>query len=304
MNLFRAIFVAISFFFLLFVLVYNDKIPRYLVMELPKLTGEKLERLDFIGNEVIADGLMETAKHKAIILGISRDNNEDMQVMTSTIESLGGIFADYRVVIFENDSKDGTKESLKGWQDKNGKVKIISEDFRNKKRPNIQFLADARNRYLREIESSKYDDFDILVVIDMDMSYGVDIRGVLDSFTKFEKWGAVCSNGIYRKNGTMWDAFAFRNEELPHGLNDTASNEYWNMVVTKCQKTYDPEGDLIPVYSCFGGLAFYKKGFVKSCKYHSIKDDCEHVEFNKCIGRNGGKMFLNPAQVIRYSHYY
>ncbi|MBP7190592.1 MAG: glycosyltransferase, partial [Rickettsiaceae bacterium] len=182
-------------FFTLCILVYKEKIPRYLIVGSPKINGEMLEALNFIGNDIIAEGVSEAIKHKAIILGITRDNNDDMPMTRATIESLGNLFADYRVVVFENDSKDGTKESLREWEQKNDKVKIISQDFNNMKRPEIQFLADCRNRYLKEIESEKYDDFDILIVIDMDMAYGIDMRGVLDSFSKFGRWDAVCSNG-------------------------------------------------------------------------------------------------------------
>ncbi len=35
-----------------------------------------------------------------------------------------------------------------------------------------------------------------------------------------------------------------------------------------------------------------------------INEDCEHVAFHKCAtDKNKMRMFLNPNQVIRYSHY-
>ena len=99
----------------------------------------------------------------------------------------------------------------------------------------------------------------------------------------------------------MWDAFAFRNEEFPLY---SQTKDYWTSIVPKIQRVYKPDSELMPVYSCFGGMAFYKKESIKGCIYDSINDDCEHVIFHKClIEKNKGKIFMNPAQIIRYSHY-
>ncbi len=264
---------------------------------------ERLDTLDFIDPKVIDDGTKEMKKHRVIITGIARDNIKDLPVMIRHIEYVGSFFADYRVIVFENDSSDGTAEALASWSKRNPKVKAISQNFGNAKRPNIQFLADCRNKYLEAIVDHEYNNFDIVMPMDMDMSYGIDVRAIVDSFSKFDQWGAVCSNGIFTKDGKMWDMFAFRNAELPYGPNEVSSAEYWFKTVGKGQKIYDPKLALVPVYSCFGGMAMYKRQFIKGCRYRSDRDDCEHVLFNKCVRDNGAKMFMNPAQVIRYSHY-
>jgi hypothetical protein len=264
---------------------------------------EKLSNLNFIDSSVIQAGKLEMQKHRAVVTGIARDNVVDLPIMMRHIEYLGEFFADYRVIIFENDSVDGTKEVLLAWSKRNPKVQVISESFANKKRPSIGFLADIRNKYLDAMKNASYDNFDIMIPVDMDMSYGFDIRGVFDSFSEFAQWGAVCANGIFTKEGKMYDMFAFRNDEFPYGINDVSSVQYWSSIVPKGQKIYDPKSDLVLVSSCFGGLAIYKREFVKDCKYSSDRGDCEHVLFNKCVRDNGAKMFMNPAQVIRYSHY-
>lgn len=264
---------------------------------------EKLPILDFIDSAKIQAGKIEMQKHRVVISGIARDNIMDLPIMIRHIEYLGGFFADYRVVIFENDSVDGTTEALLAWSKRNLKVKVISETYANKKRPSIGFLAEIRNKYLDAIKASEYDEFDIIIPIDMDMSYGFDMRGVFDSFSKFPRWGAVCSNGIFTKEGKMYDMFAFRNDEFPDGPNEVSSAEYWHKIVPAGFKVYSPKSDLVPVSSCFGGMAIYKREFIKDCRYDSNRGDCEHVLFHKCMGGNGAKMFMNPAQVIRYSHY-
>jgi hypothetical protein len=142
----------------------------------------------------------------------------------------------------------------------------------------------------------------------MDMVYGIDIRGIEDSFSKIERWDAVCSNGIYSKKGQMWDAFAFRNDEFPDSpleYNLNTGKDYWskeNMRAMK--KIYSPDLDLIKVNSCFNGLAIYKKKFFENCSYDSIKEDCEHVYLHECMrSKHHARIFMNPAQIIRYVHY-
>jgi hypothetical protein len=265
---------------------------------------EHLSLLDILDKSALAHGANIMSQHKVVICGIARDNAEDLSVVMKHIEHIGQAFSDYRVVIFENDSKDGTKAILQNWQRQNQKVNIQSKDFKNTKRPNIKFLADIRNNYLEIIDSDiEYNDFDILMVVDMDMSYGFDIRGIEHSFSKFDQWDAVCSNGIYNRKGQMYDVFAFRNEEFPMKPSDNPE-KYWTEIIYKAKKAYPVNSDLIPVDSCFGGLAFYKRKFIKSCRYDSIDDDCEHVLFHQCLReKNGGRMFMNPAQVIKYSDY-
>ncbi|MCC2646039.1 MAG: hypothetical protein K0R02_104 [Rickettsiaceae bacterium] len=265
---------------------------------------EHLSSLDLLNKNSLAIGKEEMKRHKIVISGIARDNSKDLPVMMKHIEHIGNAFADYRVVIFENDSVDGTKAILHNWKTLNKRVNIQAKDFKNTKRPNIKFMADIRNRYLDTINADpKYKEFDLLMVIDMDMSYGIDIRALQDSFSKFNRWDAVCSNGISNKKGEMYDMFAFRNEEFPWKPED-APITYGSKILNKGQRAYPINSDLIPVDSCFGGMALYKRNYIKGCKYDSINNDCEHIHFHQCIKeKNNGKMFMNPSQVIRYSHY-
>jgi hypothetical protein len=280
--------------------VRNFVIAQHYEPEFIKL--EKFQALDDLDPQLYAAGIKEMKQHKVVIAGIARDNSHDLAIMIRHVEHLGSFFADYRVIIFENDSIDGTKQILSTWEKRNNKVSILMKDFNNKKRPDIQFLADARNYYLNEFQNNKeYQDFDILIAVDLDMSYGFDVRGIEHSFSKFSQWGAVCSNGISNSKGQMYDMFAFRSSEFPGSLNNTVN---YSATVKKGQKqVFKPGDDLVPVYSCFGGLAIYKREFMTGCEYKSIQGDCEHVAFHQCLLNNQATMFLNPAQVIKYSHY-
>lgn len=312
--------------------------------EFDKISLENFSALDALGSVNLKVGKEEMAKHSVVIAGITRDNIKDFSVMFKHIRYIGSFFKDYRVVLFENDSTDGTKLALGLWQELDSRVKIISKDFFNIKRPSHKFMADARNYYLDALQSEEYNNFDMLILLDMDMAYGIDIRGIEDSFSKIDRWDAVCSNGVFSDMGMMYDAFSFRNNEFPWSPEDwekicskqdfkdpwfrvcqegekyskgiiyknlafriswqSVNRLYWLQIMPQLQKIYPVDLDLVPVSSCFGGMAIYKRKYIDGCKYDSIDNDCEHVVFNQCIkDKNKGRMFLNPAQMIRYSQY-
>lgn len=307
---------------------------------------ESLRRLDFIPEEVLARGAAEMKKHKLLIVGIIRDNAYDLQMMIMTIENIGKYFKDYRVILFENDSEDGTKKLLHNWWLKNKKVRVISKRYNNLKAPNHKFLAESRNHYINAMKNKEYDDFDMVMAIDLDMSYGIDVRGIQDSFSEFDRWDVVCSNGFFTPEGRMYDGFSFRNDEFPWSPTkwqnicsvDIKSNEdskwtdickkgssikkesdysvtyshkliaknklYWLLIFPQIQKIYPVSSDLVPVQSCFGGMAFYKRSFIEDCRYSSVDDDSEHVAFNECIRtKNNGRIFMNPTQAYRFSNF-
>ena len=263
--------------------------------------NEKLSSLDVIDTSILSKGSSEMLWHKVVIVGIARDNIIDLPDVKRYIEYTGGFFKDYRVIIFENDSTDGTKWFLSKWKQKNHKVQIISQDYQNKKRPSIGFLATARNYYINELQHNpEYRDFDLVMMLDMDMSNGWDMRGVFDTFSKIDQWDAVCANGIWTTDGRMYDAFAFRR---PGFQDSPAQNaDYAERVVPMMQNIIYPVGGaLVPVTSCFNGMAFYKKKFIQECLYTSPGGDCEHVMFNECLHQNGARIFMNPSQIIRYA---
>jgi hypothetical protein len=286
------------------------KLNIYRIFRYQSLPLEKINALDFIAKNNLDLGQDEMNKHKAVFVGISRDNTHQLPEVIRHIEYIGQHFMDYRVIVFENDSTDGTKFILQYWKNTNPKVSIISKDYCDEKRPSIKFISDARNEYLETLKSKEYDEFDIIIPVDMDMVYGIDIRGIKDSFSKIDKWDAICSNGIFKSAGNMYDVFAFRNEEFPESPTEHdakhSKDDYWSKGnIKRMQKIYRPESDLMPVYSCFGGLAIYKRFLFKDCVYDSIDEDCEHVYLHQCMrNKYNARIFLNPAQIIRYEHWY
>ncbi|AAY61075.1 hypothetical protein PQ676_00595 [Rickettsia felis] len=286
--------------------VYDSSFIRFFYYRF--LPVEKITKLDVISDENLQTGKLEMSKHKVVFAGITRSNAPHLPNAMRHIEYIGQFFSDYRIIIFENDSTDSTKLMLNLWQLINHKVKIISQDFFNQKRPSIKFLADIRNKYLEILNTSEFDEFDIVIILDMDIGYGIDIRGILDSFSKIDRWDVVCSNGIFNSKGQMYDAFAFRNEEFsytPYEYNLKTGKSYFDTEnLALMQKIYPPDSDLLPVNSCFNSLTIYKRKFFENCFYDSIKEDCEHVYLHECMrSKHNARIFMNPVQIIRYEHY-
>ena len=55
---------------------------------------------------------------KIVIAALARDCNEALINNIPRIEKLRELFTESHVVIVENDSKDGTKDTLQKWQEK------------------------------------------------------------------------------------------------------------------------------------------------------------------------------------------
>ena len=57
--------------------------------------------------------------------------------------------------------------------------------------------------------------------------------------------------------------------------------------------------ELIEIDSGFGGIAIYKLSSIpENCKYNGLHENgmkkYEHVDFNRCIKNNDGKIYINP----------
>ena len=66
------------------------------------------------------------------------------------------------------------------------------------------------------------------------------------------------------------------------------------------QQSFPVDSGIIPVHSCFGPMAIYKRSAIQDCYYDSLEEDCEHVSFHKCLRDHGGNMTLNSAMMVRY----
>jgi hypothetical protein len=205
------------------------------------------------------------------------------------------MFADYRVVIYENDSQDETVGILRAWQQQDPKVTILSEVLHAPRWGSIQSLertaqlAAYRNRY-RELAIERFHDFDFIVVVDTDL-LGWSYDGSANTFGLFG-WDAVTARGntIWHGRPAFYDGWAFR--ALDHPEVHTEEAEIRSMVF--------PRGTPpVPVLSSFSGLGVYTMQAMRAARYGGT--DCEHVVLHRNMRAAGfGSIFMNPSLITLY----
>lgn len=231
---------------------------------------------------------------KVVICGLTKDDEPILPLTIARIEKTGCFFRDYRVIVYENDSRDNTLDLLKKWEVTNPKVTIIAESISGTEImqwSRTEKLAHFRNRYLQQIKEDKeYATFDFVIVVDMDLKGGWSNDGIATSFARLD-WDIVAANsiGYHNLRKTYYDMFALLPKNIfKNGFVYKIFGEGWQL------HRGDP---LIRIQSGFGGLALYRKEAIMSRQYSgSIEGErvCEHISLNT---DNSLRCFLNPSQI-------
>ena len=240
-------------------------------------------------------------KYNVIFGGTIRNVEKYIEKGLFNIDQCGKKFNDYSVILYENDSKDKTRSILE--QHKKENYHYIFED--NVKEPlRTKRLANGRNKILEkmhEINKEKY--YDYFIILDMDdvNQSGVFVNSIETCF-EYENWDALTGN----QSGKYYDLWALRKkDDMDYDCWEKVKNHFFNIYarykyVYSKLKNYPQQGGLLEVDSAFGGVAIYKiKSIPSHCKYVGThpngNEKCEHVEFNECIKKNGGTIFINSA---------
>lgn len=238
---------------------------------------------------------------RVVICGLCRDVRSCLPRTIARIERLGNLFADYRVVLYENDSQDQTRPYLNAWAERNSAVTILSDDFGHKRFPQIRSLkratrlAEYRNQYL-EYTRQHYADFESVIVVDTDLRGGWSYDGIAHTFGH-DHWDFTGSYGVLKRCRTRpnrrellhFDAWAFRATHCPTPRPSSSIN----------RMTFERGSPMTSVASCFGGLGVYRMPAFLVARYGGR--DCEHVVLHDKM-KNAGfqRLFLNPAQLVIY----
>src|SRR5262245_7073703 len=78
-------------------------------------------------HDAVEGGRMAIREARTVICGLARNVAALLPRTIARIERLGGLFADYRVLIYENDSTDPTPALLSRWANRNRRVTVISQ---------------------------------------------------------------------------------------------------------------------------------------------------------------------------------
>lgn len=215
---------------------------------------------------------------RILICGVCRNVASQLERTKMIMESIGLLFDDYRILVYENNSKDQTPAILESWSKINRKVwvksEILSQQELAKSIINTHVdgtlfvpeqIARARNIVLDQALSSVYADFPYLIWIDMDFVRFPSLEGIIDTFYSSQAWDAVFAYGVDPAN-IYWDWYAFRDHNYPIG-SELLGMDWWYM---NKQFSLAAEDLWYPVYSAFGGCGIYKKSSIQGCRYSAL----------------------------------
>lgn len=256
-----------------------------------------------------------------IICSIVRDAARGLRRNLPVIQKLVRRFKDYKIVIFENDSTDDTKDLLSKWMN-NDRSRIIAimdnrgmevpipstasvrcNPFFSRKR--ISKMVSLRNQYMEYIEKQGWY-ADYLMIVDLDVAL-LNIDNILNSFDANVQWDAVTAFGyslspqLKRRYHDTYALTEYGDENNPQ------TEDKIRMLSGKYGKL-KPSDKWVHVYSAFGGLAIYRFDAIKGIRYQLIEnqDDrvevrCEHFSIYKQMADKGyDKVYINPAMVLKY----
>ena len=264
---------------------------------------------------------IDISKKSIIICGIVRDAEKGLKRNVPVIEVFVQKFLDYKIIIFENDSIDNTKNILFNWKERSPEhIYICSEDkkaiktipssktvncnpFFSKKR--ISKMVALRNQYFDFIDNNQWE-ADYLMVVDLDVA-SLNLASILSSFSSNLDWDAVTAFGYstapnfkrrYHDTYALTEFCDEANPQTEHKINMLAS-KYGNLM---------NQDEWIRVFSAFGGLAIYKFEAIKGLRYLLLNNDdpnvevrCEHFSIYKQMKERGyDKIYINPKMILKY----
>jgi hypothetical protein len=247
----------------------------------------------------VGRGLERMRESSVVLCGLCRDVRHFLPRLAARVERLGGMFRDYRVVLFENDSMDATLEFLTDWRASNPRVDVLSEALgvprhaRTRDAARTGWMATCRNRY-RDRIAAEYADFDHAIVIDSNLAGGWSYEGVAHTFGE-DDWDFVGSSGLALRPaaGPGYRQHDIRTLRPAVG---TAASGLVDFATSDLRRGMP----MLPVDSCFGGMGVYRMACLLACSYGG--GDCEHVVFHDRLRRSGlGRLFLNPSQIVLHS---
>lgn len=254
----------------------------------------------------LEEGKNISKNKKIVFTGLTRDNSKKIARNLGSLCKIGESFADYRIVIFENDSKDNTREIIESMADMNGKIILLECEVERCKLnltrekgvslTRMEKMSSYRNRCFNFIFNN-YSDWDYLMVCDLDMESVFYRSGVLHSISLMDEYAAVFAKGLMHVPLTFgmanvpYDGLAYlRSDDEPQKQVKISSLPLmWMKQIKDCSFTKKP----INVKSAFNGAGIYRISDIKDMKYNA-ELGCEHYSLNCRLHEKGKKLCINP----------
>jgi len=251
------------------------------------------------------EALSLIARKSIVFVGCARNCVAKVEASLNTLTALGSLFSSYKIIIFENDSNDGTDNILKNYA-ASGMINLIKIDNLDFSLPmRTQRLSFARNLLLGQVKNLAPDYF---CVADLDGVLGsnFDVDGFISNFKLDECWDAVFSANA----NFYYDVWALRHPDLcpsdymkrMDSLNPVLGMEnVFNLCLRNLSGVkFTNMSGWLPVDSAFGGIGLYKTQSFKHSSYwgYANGEVCEHVAFHEKAKAAGMSLYINPEFVV------
>ena len=244
-------------------------------------------------------------QYNVIFAGTCRNVEPHIGKILDCIDRCGQKFKSYQVVVYENDSTDRTRKIMT--EHKKSNYHYLLEDGITEPRRTVR-LQNARNQIMDKVrELNVNGEYEYLILLDLDdVNKQCQFVSSMDSnfIHATDSWDVMTAN---QRDDIYYDIWALRKKNVLEYdfwkqealANDESSKQE---IMDKLKPVWNRQfitDTLTEVDSAFGGAAIYKLSAIPDeCKYVGMHEDvdrekCEHVEFNRCIQKNGGKLFIN-----------
>ena len=207
-----------------------------------------------------------------IICGVVKNTAKYLKENIERAIELGSKCTRSKIVIYENNSTDNTKSILASYANV-PHIHVLSEDIDPetiKKKSKIwaytkitgsdhpcriEQIANARNKLIDELQKPPYDDYNYVVMIDLD-SKNYLVEGILDSLRLV---GENRKRVIYANSEKYYDYYALRSAHSEYNLfgPEVMGEYFWKVLEIKPLRIDPSLNELVPVYSAFNGIGVY-----------------------------------------------
>ena len=266
---------------------------------------EEIKQKSFYGREI-------AKKSKIVICGLARNLEKIIINSIKKMEVIGENFYDYRIIIFENDSSDNTRNLIKEYSlENNNKIILLdcdhlgSSDCKLKNKEGYEYgvvsqerinkMAQYREEYLKYIKNN-LTDYEYVLVCDLDLEGNHCIDGLFTSLAK-EDWDVIYINGRNTYYGLFglitvaYDSIAY--VDYNHSFSEKLTfTTFWDNLMLMNYGLLNCD-EFLEVKSAFNGFGLYKLNSIKNASYLKGNLRCEHNNISKHIYENGGKQYIN-----------
>ena len=290
-----------------------------------KLLNPDVYNQPFLSSRLSLGKMSFTRKKKIVFAGLARNIESKIKKNVDNCVLMGTFFKDYKIVIFENDSHDKTREYLEEMAKKNENIQLIDckshpkcifdenelYDYGLMNIDRIDRMTFYRNIYL-SIVYKYFSDYDYMCVMDFDIDGLLTINGLIHALKCPFEWSCICANGrsgipgTFGMLDTMYDAMAFCLTEYDLKLAKNGCRAFSHLFYKYLRLIWLSSFDsgrfgFVSVISAFNGVSIYKIDDIYGL-YYKKGYSCEHISLHEQMIEKGKKIWIDLELSLYVGH--